>query len=103
MRFWTRSCSSLSWLMMSSIAIRHLLAHVARRADEVFRLVLFKKPVDKRFRVEGDQVLHALADTNEPDRQPKLVANREDHTTARGAVQLGHDDARHVDRLFEVF
>ena len=48
------------------------------------------------------EILGALADADVADRQPQLARDREYDAALRGAVELGHHDAGHAERLVEL-
>src|SRR3954471_19100037 len=47
------------------------------------------------------QIVDALADTDEMDRQPELLGDGDEEAAARGAVELGHDEAGDAGDLAE--
>src|SRR6476469_4638653 len=57
--------------------------------------------VDEGLGVEGGEVVGALAEADELDRHTELALDRDDDAALGGAVELGQDDARDVDRLGE--
>src|SRR6478672_5274766 len=57
--------------------------------------------VDEGLGVEGRKVVRSLTESDELDRDAELSLHRDDDAALRGAVELGQDDARHVDGLGE--
>src|SRR3954453_18457936 len=57
--------------------------------------------VDEGLGVEGREVVGTLAQADELDRHTELALDRDDDPALGRAVELGQDDARHVDRLGE--
>jgi hypothetical protein len=69
---------------------------------EVF--VLTGRPRDdlgQQVRVERAQVVDGLANADGVDRQAILLGGGHQHAAARGAVQLGHDQARDARHILE--
>src|SRR5690606_27820138 len=57
--------------------------------------------VDEALRVEGRQVVGALAEADQLDRDAELALDLDDDAALGGAVQLGEHDAGDVDDLRE--
>src|SRR3954471_6538840 len=57
--------------------------------------------VDEGLGVEGREVVGTLTEADELDRHTELALDRDDDAALGRAVELGQDDARHVDRLGE--
>ena len=59
-------------------------------------------PLDEFLRVEGLEVLRALAHAHQPHRDAQLLAQRDHDSAARGRVHLGQHDPRHRDAAREL-